>query len=136
MTASDTTARITPYIEELLENGYARENLRDAARNIRAAYRRVRKRRAKAARDERLRRQVQAAARSLTEAGRALRTGRRKPRRRWGRRLLLLLGLGIAAAGIAVAADEELRASILGSEDRGQQDPEPTPAAEGALAGV
>jgi hypothetical protein len=35
-----------------------------------------------------------------------------------------------------VAADEELRASILGSEDRGQQDPEPTPAAEGAPAGV
>jgi hypothetical protein len=117
MTASDTTARITPYIEELLENDYARENLRDAARNIRAAYGRVRKRRAKAARDERLRRQVQAAARSLTEAGRALRTGRRKPRRRWGRRLLLLLGLGIAAAGIAVAADEELRASILGTPE-------------------
>ena len=42
----------------------------------------------------------------------------------------------VAAVGIAVAADEELRASILGSEGRGHQDPEPAPTAEGALAGV
>jgi hypothetical protein len=136
MTASDTTARITPYIEELLENGYARENLRDAARNIRGAYGRARKRRAKAARDEKLRRQVQSAAGSLAEAGRALRSGRRTPRKRWGRRLLFLLGLGVAAAGIALAADEELRASILGSEGQDQPGRERAPAAEGALAGA
>jgi hypothetical protein len=49
MTASDTTARVTPYIEELLENSYARENLRDAAQNLRGAYARAQKRRARAA---------------------------------------------------------------------------------------
>jgi hypothetical protein len=136
MTASDTGAGVTPYIAQLLENSDARENLRDAAQNIRGAYGRAQKCRAKTARDERFRSQVQAAARSITEAGRALRSGRQKPRQRWGRRLPFLLGLGVAAVGIAVAADEELRASILGSEGRGQQDPEPAPAAEGALAGV
>ena len=94
MTASDTAAGVTPYIAQLLENSDARENLRDAAQNIRGAYGRAQKRRAKTARDERFRSQVQAAARSITEAGRALRSGRQKPRQRWGRGLLFLLGLG------------------------------------------
>jgi hypothetical protein len=113
MTASDRAAIVTPYIEELLENSYVRENLRDAAQNVRGAYGRAHKRRAKATGDERFRRQVQDAARSITEAGSALRSGRRKPRPRWGRRLAFLLGLvGVAAVGIALAADEELRASL------------------------
>jgi hypothetical protein len=137
MTASDTAARATPYIEELLENNYARENLRDAAQNLRGAYARAQKRRAKAVSDDRLRRQVQAAGRSITDAGRALRSGRRKPKARWGRRLVFLLGLvGVAAVGIALAADEELRAAVFGSDGSGQREAEPTPAAEGAPAGV
>jgi hypothetical protein len=72
MAASDTAARMSPYIDELFENSSARENLRDA-------YRHARRRRRKAA---------------------------------GGRRLVLLVGLGVAAAGIALAAEEELRTSL------------------------
>jgi ferric-dicitrate binding protein FerR (iron transport regulator) len=66
MTALHTAGRVTPYLEELLENSYARERLREAARNLRGAYGRF-----------------------------------RKPRPRWRRRLFLV-GLGVAALGIAI----------------------------------
>src|SRR4051812_12659751 len=104
MAATDQAARLTPYVEELLGNSYVRENLRDGIADLRAAYARSQKRRVKAARDERLRRRLRSAAESISEAGRALQSGRRKPKRRWGRRVIVLAGLGAAVAGIALAA--------------------------------
>lgn len=100
-----SATQLTPYVEELLENRYAREKLRDGMDNLRSAYERSQKRRVRAARDEKLRRQVRAAAESLREAGDALLSGRQKPKRRWGRRLLILVGLGAAAAVAYVAAE-------------------------------
>jgi hypothetical protein len=45
MPATDMAARFTPYVQELLENEYARDNLREGADKLRAAYERSRKRR-------------------------------------------------------------------------------------------
>src|SRR4051794_34532899 len=83
-------ARIGPYAQELLENAYVQENLSDGVEKLRAAYRRARKRRVEPTRDERLHEQLRSATRSLTEAGQALRSGRRKPKPRWGRRAMVV----------------------------------------------
>ncbi len=104
--AAETLARFGPYAERLAENDYVQENLLNAAQNLRDAYERSRKRRVKAARDEKFRAQIQAAAASAGEAGRALVSGREKRKKSWGRRLFLLLGFGALAAGAAVAANK------------------------------
>ena len=96
----DTTTRI----EQLLENDYAQEQLREGIENLRAAYGRASKRRVKPARDGRLQRQLQAAASSFTEAAAAFNSGRQKPRPRWGRRVLLVAAVGGAiAVGVGLA---------------------------------
>ena len=131
MASTDTAARLAPYVERLLDNSYVQDNLREGIANLRAAYERSQKRRVKAARDERIRHQVRQAAVSLTEAGRVVTTGRKKPKKRRGRRLALVLGLGVVAAGAAVAFSEELRSVILG-EDTTAPSTEATPATEPA----
>lgn len=108
MAATPRTARLAPYAQELLDNDYVRQNLRDGVDQLRAAYRRSRKRRVEPTRDERVRRQLQSAARSIGEAGSALRSGRRKPKPRWGTRLAVLAGLGVAGAAAAAWASERL----------------------------
>jgi hypothetical protein len=113
--ATDVTSRLTPYVEELLENEYARDNLREGADRLRSAYERSQKRRIKAARDEKLRHQLEAAAVSLGIGAKALAGGHRKPARRRGRAALALLA-GVAIGGaVALAASEELRSSLIGS---------------------
>ena len=76
MARADTAARVGPIAERLLENQYAQENLREAVENLRRAYQRASKRRVKPAEDKKLRQQVREAAASLTEAGKALHSGR------------------------------------------------------------
>jgi hypothetical protein len=112
MATADTAMRI----ERLLENEYAQEQLRDGMKNLRAAYERARKRRVKPTRDQRLRRQVQAATASLTEAANAFRSDRQKPKPRWGRRLLIAGGVGAVGVGTALAA----RKSIGGDQAEGE----------------
>jgi hypothetical protein len=113
--ATDLTSRLTPYVQELLENEYARDNLREGADRLRGAYERSQKRRVKAARDEKLRHQLEAAATSLGIGAKALASGRRKPARRRRKALLALLA-GVAIGGaVALAAHDDLRASLLGS---------------------
>jgi hypothetical protein len=113
--ATDVTSRLTPYVQELLENEYARDNLREGADRLRNAYERSQKRRVKAARDEKLRHQLGAAAGALGIGAKALASGRRKPPRRRGRALLALLA-GVAIGGaVALAANDDLRSSLLGS---------------------
>jgi ferric-dicitrate binding protein FerR (iron transport regulator) len=109
MTATDTASRLAPYIEQLAENSYARENLQAGAESLRAAYERSQKRRVKPARDEKLRRQLRTAAASIAEGGKALASGRQKPKRRWPKRLALVLGV---AAAVVLATNEELRGSL------------------------
>ena len=111
MAGTEQTARIAPYAQELLENAYVQENLSDGVEKLRAAYRRARKRRVEPTRDERLREQLRLATRSLTEAAQALRSGRRKPKPRWGRRAIVIGGLAAAGAVVAVWAKERLDGS-------------------------
>jgi hypothetical protein len=108
-------SRLTPFVQELLDNEYAQENLLDGATKLRAAYERSKKPRIKAARDRKLRRQLRVAALSLGEGARALAGGRRKPPKRHGRRLVMLLGIGALGTGVALAVSEDLRSSLLGS---------------------
>jgi hypothetical protein len=117
-------SRLAPYVQELLDNEYAQENLLDGAGKLRDAYERSKKRRVKAARDRKLRRQLRVAAHSIGEGARALAGERRKPPRRRGRRLVMLLGFGAVGAGVALAASEDLRSSIFGSVSQSEPTPE------------
>jgi hypothetical protein len=102
MAKTDTASRIAPYIEQLVENAYARENLRAGTEKLQAAIERSRKRRVKPSRDTKIRRQLKSAAASLAEGANALASGRQKPKRNWGKRIALV---GMAAgAGAAIAA--------------------------------
>ena len=117
-------SRLTPYVQELLDNEYAQENLLDGAAKLRAAYERSRKRRVKTARDRKLRRQLRIAALSIGEGARALAGGRRKPPKRRGRRLVMLLGIGALGTGVALAASEDFRSSLFGSASQSEPTPE------------
>jgi hypothetical protein len=108
MGKTERAARLAPYAQEFLANAYAQENLSDGIEKFRAAYQRGRKRRVEPTRDERIREQLRSATRSLTEAGRALRSGRRKPKPRWGVRVMVIAGLGVAGAAAALWAKERL----------------------------
>ena len=112
--ASDTATKAGMYAQGLLDNEYVQENLAEAVESLRAAYRRASKRRVEPTRDEKLRRQVREAARSLTEAASALKAGRQKPRRRRGRRVIVMLALGVAAL---LVANKKLRRKALGDAE-------------------
>lgn len=103
MSPTDTASRITPLIEQLAENDYARENLRKGAEGLRAAYERAHKRRVKSVKDEKLHHQIGKAFGSIAEGTRALATGRQKPKRVWPKRLAVAGAVGVAAAGVARA---------------------------------
>ena len=117
-------SRLTPYVQELLDNEYAQENLLNGAARLRAAYERSKKRRVNGARDRKLRRQLTVAALSLGEGAKALAGGRRKPPKRRGRRLVMLLGIGALGTGVALAANEDLRSSLFGSASQSESTPE------------
>jgi hypothetical protein len=118
-------SRLTPYVQELLDNEYAQENLLEGAAKLRAAYERSRKRRVEAARDRKLHRQLRVAALALGEGAQALAGGRRrKPAKRRGRRLVMLLGIGALGAGVALAVSEDLRSSLFGSTSHSELTPE------------
>jgi len=93
MPTTDTASRLSPYIEELLDNEHARESLREGASQLRAG-------------------------------AKALASGRRKSERRRGKRLVWLLGIGVLGAGLALAANEDLRSSLFGTSSHPDQPPE------------
>ena len=119
--ASDGAANAGIYAQRLIENEYVQENLAQAAESLRAAYRRASKRRVEPTRDEKLRKQVRQAALSLREAASALQSGRRKPKKR-GRRILLVLVVGVGAAAAIVATNEDLRRKLIGDENTRGED--------------
>ena len=121
MKGTDTASRLAPYAKQLAENEYARENLRRGAENLRAAYERSQKRRVKNAKDEKLHHQLEAALSQLTEGTRALAGKRQKPKPRWPKRLAVVGLVGAAAAGIALAAGDEIKSALGmgGAEDQG-----------------
>jgi hypothetical protein len=115
MALTDAPSRLLPLAEELLDNSYARENLREGAEKLRDAYGRAQKRRVKPSRDRKLRRQFEAAIAALDEGTAALASGRTKPKRTGRKVVLTVLVLGAAGSVVALALDEHLRESVLGS---------------------
>jgi len=122
MSASDTGSRITPYIEQILEDESARANLRRGADKLRDAYERSQKRRVKATRDEKLRRQLTSAAQLLGEGATALMDDVQKPKKRRRRLLMRVLVVGAVGAGVALALNEDLRSSVFGAGSTSGQD--------------
>jgi hypothetical protein len=115
MPMTDASSRLLPLAEELLDNAYARENLREGAEKLRAAYGRAQKRRVKPSRDRKLRSQFEAAIAALDEGTAALASGRRKPKRSGRKVALGLIALAGAGAAAALALNEDLRNSVIGS---------------------
>jgi hypothetical protein len=131
MVGTKTAARAAPYMQRMIDNRYAQENLSDGLESLRAAYRRASKRRVEPTRDEKIREQIRHAALSITEAARAIKTGRSKPKPRWGRRVLVVVGVGAVGAAAALAVSEELRNAVLGGEDGESQQSDGTSAEKG-----
>jgi hypothetical protein len=124
MASTDTISRLTPYIEQLLEDDSARDNLRHGADKIRSAYQRSQKRRVKVAKDKKFRRQIESATRSLAAGAGALARDSQKPKKRRSRTLLVLLSFGALGAGIAIALNEDLRSLLPGSAAGPEQSPD------------
>ena len=115
MALTDAPSRLLPLAEELLDNRYARENLREGAEKLRDAYERTQKRRVKPSRDRKLRRQFEAAIAALDEGTAALASGREKPKRTGRKVVLAALALGAAGSAAALALNEGFRESVFGS---------------------
>jgi hypothetical protein len=115
MPVTDVSSRLLPLAEELLDNRYARENLREGAQKLRDAYGRGQKRRVNPSRDRKLRRQFEAAIVALDEGTAALASGRQKPKRTGRKVGLAVLALTGAGAAAALALNEGLRESVFGS---------------------
>jgi hypothetical protein len=115
MALTAAPSRMLPLAEELLENSYARENLREGVEKLRDAYGRAQKRRVKPSRDRKLRSQLEAAIAALDEGSAALASGRKKPKRTGRKVVLTVLALGVAGSAAALALNEELRESVFGS---------------------
>ena len=115
MALTDAPSRLLPLAEELLDNRYARENLREGAEKLRDVYGRAQKRRVKPSRDRKLRRQFEAAIAALDEGSAALASGRKKPKRTGRKVVLAVLVLGAAGSAVALALNEELRESVFDS---------------------
>jgi hypothetical protein len=120
MKTTQTATRLAPYAKQLAENEYARENLRRGAENLRAAYKRSQKRRVKNAKDEKLHHQLETALSQLTEGTRALAGKRQKPKPRWPKRLVAVGLVGAAAAGVALAAGDEIKSALGMGGEQGQ----------------
>jgi hypothetical protein len=115
MALTHPPSRLLPLAEELLDNRYARENLREGAEKLRDVYGRAQKRRVKPARDRKLRRQFEAAIAALDEGTAALASGRKKPKRTGRKAVLTVLALGAAGTAAALALNEGFRESVFGS---------------------
>ena len=115
------------YVRRLIENEYVQENLAQAAESLRAAYRLASKRRVEPTRDEKVRRQVREAALSLREAATALQSDRRKPKKRRGRRVMLVLALGAGATAAVVASTKSFAGSCSAARARGMRRASPVP---------
>lgn len=115
-----------PYLERYLDNKYARENTRRAGAAIRDTYRRASRKGLKAPADRKFRNRLADSAIALREASDAIQHGRRRPRgqllRRLGLAVLALGGLAVAA----LAANDELRAMVLGQDEGAQVGDQPT----------
>jgi adenylosuccinate synthase len=127
--AAGKAARHNPYVNQLIEDGELRDNLRTAYESARKAYGRINgKGPVKAlTEDKKVQKELREAASSLRDAAETLR-GSSKRKKRGGRKLLLVL----VGAGLAVALSEGLRKKVLdalfGAEEEFEYTSTTTPA--------
>ena len=127
--AAGKAARSNPYVNQLIEDGELRENLRTAYESARKAYGRINgKGPVKAlTEDKKVQKELREAASSLRDAAETLR-GSTKRKKRGGRKLLLVL----VGAGLALALSEGLRKKVLdalfGAEEEFEYTSTTTPA--------
>ncbi len=108
--AAGKAARSNPYVNQLIEDGELRDNLRTAYESARKAYSRMSNGRGPAKAlldDKKTQKELQQAASNLKEAADAIRGGRPK-KRRGGLLLLVVVG-----AGTALVLSEGLRKKVL-----------------------
>jgi hypothetical protein len=124
-------ARSNPYVQRLIEDPELRDNVRDAFDAARHAYKRMHngKGPAKALmEDKKLQRDLRDATSSLREAADQIR-GKRRRKRHWGRRLLMLALIG---AAITLVMSEDARKALLdklfGAEEEFEYSSTTTPA--------
>jgi len=108
--AAGKAARSNPYVNQLIEDGELRDNLRTAYESARKAYGRINgKGPVKAlTEDKKVQKELREAASSLRDAAESIR-GTNKRKKRGGRKLLLVL----VGAGLALALSEGLRKKVL-----------------------
>ena len=128
--AAGKAARDNPYVQRLVDDDELRDNLRTAYESARKAYSRMANGKGPAKAlfdDKKTQRELKEAASSLKDAADALRGTRRRKKRRGGRLLVLLIGVGLA-----LALSEGLRKKVLdalfGAEEEFEYTPTPTPA--------
>jgi adenylosuccinate synthase len=127
--AAGKAARSNPYVNQLIEDGELRDNLRTAYESARKAYGRINgKGPVKAlTEDKKVQKELREAASSLRDAAETLR-GSTKRKKRGGRKLLLVL----VGAGLALALSEGLRKKVLdalfGAEEEFEYTSTTTPA--------
>ena len=132
--AAGKAARSNPYVNQLIEDGELRDNLRTAFESARKAYARLSNGKSPSKQifdDKKLQKEIKNAAESIKDASVALREApKRKKKRRGGFGKVLLIG--IAGAGVALAVSEGLRKKVLdalfGAEEEFEYTSTTTPA--------
>ena len=111
-------ARQNPYVQRFIEDPELRENVRSALESARKAYRRMQNGKGPAralVEDKKLQKELRSTADHLQQAGEQLRGKRRRHR---GRKLLMLMILGAAAALIlSEGARKAVLDRIFGAEE-------------------
>jgi hypothetical protein len=137
--ASALALKDSPYVQRLVEDAELRENIMEAYESLRKAYGRLSNGKAPAKAlldDKKVQKELRNAATSLRDAGEALREGPKRKKRRWGRRLLIL----VVGAGVALALSEGLRQKVLdllfGAEEEFDYSSTTTPATPAPAPGA
>ena len=114
--AKSSADKLIPYVDRYLDNDYARKNAGRAGSAIRDAYHRASRKGLRAPADRKFRDRVADSVIALRETSDAIQHGRRKPRGQTARRVgIAVLTLG-AVAVVALAANDDLRAAVMGDE--------------------
>lgn len=102
-----------PYVQRLVEDDHLRSNLRDAYESARTAIDRADGKSAtKVLEDKKLQNELKNAAESLKAAAEALREPEKKPKKKGGGLVKLLL-LALVGAVLAVVLSEDIRKALL-----------------------
>ncbi len=106
------TDDIVKYLDRLMNDEKFQERLAKSASSGKSAVRRAKRKKsaAKAAGDPRIRRQLLAALSSASEAVEALNRPKKKPKRRWIKRILVL---GVLGSGVYLATNEAARSQLM-----------------------